>query len=314
MSQTTAGQASPKQHRRAGVIINPMKSPGAEFKAAFHRLCETQGWAEPLWLETTAEDTGLGQAREALEAGVDVVIAAGGDGTVRCVAEVLAGTGTPMGLVPLGTGNLLARNVGVDITDPVAASHDILNGSDILVDVVKASLDHNGDEQLFLVMAGLGYDAAIMANTVDQLKDRVGWLAYVEAGIRNLPGKPVRAKISIDGQRPVRRRIRSVMVGNCGKITGGVEVFPDARTDDGILDVLVLAPAGRLGWFSVLAGMFGPKNSKNKSVEYFVGKSAEITLEHEQEFQLDGDHIGKAKHLSVAVQHRALTIRMTKAA
>ncbi|MGY2744587.1 diacylglycerol/lipid kinase family protein [Arthrobacter sp. UYCu723] len=299
------------QPRRAAVIINPMKSSGEDFKAAFHRLCATQGWAEPLWLETTAEDTGLGQAREALEAEVDVVIAAGGDGTVRCVAEILAGTGTPMGLVPMGTGNLLARNLGIDITDPVAASHDILTGTDAKVDVVKASLDHSEDEQLFLVMAGLGYDAAIMANTVDGLKDRVGWLAYVEAGIRHLPGKPVKAKISIDGQHPVRRRIRSVMVGNCGKIMGGVEVFPDAKLDDGILDVVILAPAGKLGWLTVLAGVFGRKNSKNTSVEYFRGKSAEIELDHGQEFQLDGDHTGKAKHLKVTVEHEALTVRMT---
>ena len=312
-AQTDPAENSSSRPKRAAVIINPMKSSGGDFKGSFYRLCETQGWAEPLWLETTAEDTGLGQAREALEAGVDVVIAAGGDGTVRCVAEVLAGTGTPMGLVPLGTGNLLARNIGVDITDPVAASHDVLTGADTKVDVIKATLDHGNDEQLFLVMAGLGYDAAIMANTVDELKDRVGWLAYVEAGIRHLPGKPVRARISVDGQQPVRRRIRSVMVGNCGKITGGIEVFPDARIDDNILDVLLLAPQGRLGWFSVLAGMFGRKNSKNKAVEYFAGKTAEISLDHEQEFQLDGDHIGKAKHLRVAVEHGALTIRMTKA-
>lgn len=297
--------------KRAAVIINPMKSSGEDFKAAFHRLCETQGWSEPLWLETTAEDTGLGQARQALEAGVDVVIAAGGDGTVRCVAEILAGTGTPMGLVPMGTGNLLARNLGIDITDPVAASYDILTGTDAKVDVVKAVLDHAEDEQLFLVMAGLGYDAAIMANTVDELKDRVGWLAYVEAGIRHLPGKPVKAKISIDGQPDVTRRIRSVMVGNCGKIMGGVEIFPDAKVDDGILDVVILAPAGRLGWLSVLAGVFGRKDERNASVEYFKGKSAEITLDHEQEFQLDGDHLGKAKHLKVTVEHDALTVRMT---
>lgn len=297
--------------RRAAVIINPMKSSGEDFKAAFFRLCETQGWAEPLWLETTAEDTGLGQAREALKAEVDVVIAAGGDGTVRCVAEILAGTGTPMGLVPMGTGNLLARNLGIDITDPVAASLDVLKGTDTAVDVVRACLDHAEDEQLFLVMAGLGYDAAIMANTVDELKDRVGWLAYVDAGIRHLPGKPVKAKISVDGQHPVRRRIRSVMVGNCGKIMGGVEIFPDAKVDDGILDVVILAPVGKLGWFSVLAGVFGRNNSKNTSVEYFTGKSAEITLDHEQEFQLDGDHLGKAKHLKVTVEHEALRIRMS---
>jgi diacylglycerol kinase (ATP) len=304
---------NPAPSRRAAVVINPMKSSGADFRAAFHRLCEAQGWAAPLWLETTAEDTGLGQARQALAEGVDVVIAAGGDGTVRCVAEVLAGTGTPMGLVPLGTGNLLARNLGIDITDPVAASYDVLNGTDAKVDVVKASLDDAEDQQLFLVMAGLGYDATIMANTVDELKDRVGWLAYVEAGIRHLPGKPVKARISIDGQLPVRRRIRSVMVGNCGKIMGGVEIFPDARVDDGILDVVILAPAGRLGWLNVLSGVFGRKNGKNRSVEYFAGKTAEIELDHEQEFQLDGDHLGRVKNLKVTVEHEALTLRMTAA-
>jgi diacylglycerol kinase family enzyme len=287
-----------------------MKSPGESFRASFFRLCETQGWAEPLWLETTKEDTGLGQAREALDAGVDVVIAAGGDGTVRCVAEVLAGTGTPMGLVPLGTGNLLARNLGVDITDPVAASYDVLSGSDRSVDVVKATLDGSDDEQVFLVMAGLGYDAAIMADTVDVLKDRMGWLAYVEAGIRKLPGKPVKARISIDGQHPVRRRIRSVMVGNCGKIMGGIEIFPEAEVDDGVLDLLILSPRGRLGWLGVIAGIFGRNKNETESVDYFQGRTAEITLEREQEFQLDGDHLGTGKHLAVTLDPDALKIRM----
>ena len=296
--------------RRAAVVINPAKSTGAALKGAIFRLSETQGWAEPLWLETTVEDPGTGQAREALEAGVDVVIAAGGDGTVRCVAEVLAGTGTPMGLVPLGTGNLLARNLGVDITDPVSACYDVLNGSEKAIDVVKARLDHSDDEQVFLVMAGLGYDAAIMADTVDALKDRMGWLAYVEAGIRKLPGKPVKAKISVDGGEPVRRRIRSVMIGNCGRIMGGVEIFPEAKIDDGVLDLLILAPRGRLGWLGVVAGIFGRNKNETESVEYFQGKSAEITLEHEQEFQLDGDHLGTGTHLAVAVERDALKIRM----
>lgn len=301
---------STTQARRAAVVINPAKSAGSALKGAIYRLCETQGWAEPLWLETTVEDPGTGQAREALEAGVDVVIAAGGDGTVRCVADVLAGTGTPMGLVPLGTGNLLARNLGVDITDPVSACYDVLNGSEKAIDVVKARLDHSDDEQVFLVMAGLGYDAAIMADTVDVLKDRMGWLAYVEAGIRKLPGKPVKARISVDGGEPVRRRIRSVMIGNCGRIMGGVEIFPDAKIDDGVLDLLVLAPRGRLGWLGVVAGIFGRNKNETESVEYFQGKSAEITLEHEQEFQLDGDHLGTGTHLAVAVERDALKIRM----
>ena len=120
MPQTDAAQdPRPAQARRRDHQPDEVLRRG--FQGRVLPALRDQGWAEPLWLETTAEDTGVGQAREALKAGVDVVIAAGGDGTVRCVAEVLAGTGTPMGLVPLGTGNLLARNVGVDITDPVGA-------------------------------------------------------------------------------------------------------------------------------------------------------------------------------------------------
>ncbi|MDQ0077494.1 diacylglycerol/lipid kinase family protein [Arthrobacter oryzae] len=295
----------------AAVVVNPAKAVGADLRGALVRLCETQGWAEPLWLETTVEDPGEGQARAALDAGADVVIAAGGDGTVRCVAEVLAGTGVPLGLVPLGTGNLLARNLGVDITDPVAAAFDVLNGTERTVDVVKAKLDHSDDEQVFLVMAGLGYDAAIMADTVDVLKDRMGWLAYVEAGIRKLPGKPVKAKVSVDGQRPIGRRIRSVMIGNCGRIMGGVEIFPDAKVDDGLLDLLILSPKGRLGWLGVVAGIFGRRKNETESVEYFQGKTAEITLEHEQEFQLDGDHVGTGKHLAISIEPNALKILMT---
>jgi diacylglycerol kinase (ATP) len=306
MSETTAPDA-----RRAAVVINPAKNAGPEFRAAVNRLCETQGWAQPLWFETTIEDPGAGQTRAALQAGVDVVIAAGGDGTVRDVAEVLAGSGVPLGLAPLGTGNLLARNLGVTINDPVAAAYEVLNGTESNLDIVRVSLDNSGDDKVFLVMGGVGYDAAIMADTVDVLKDRMGWLAYVEAGIRKLPGKPVRARISIDGQVPVRRRVRSVMIGNCGRIMGGVEIFPAAKVDDGVLDVLILAPRGKLGWLGVVAGIFGRNKRRTQSVEYFQGKTATIAVEHEQEFQLDGDHVGTGKHMAVQVETGVLKIRMT---
>lgn len=295
--------------RRAAVVINPSKSVGPELRASLIRLCDTQGWAEPLWLETTVEDPGVGQARQALEAGVDVVIAAGGDGTVRCVAEVLAGTDTPLGLVPLGTGNLLARNMGIDISDPVSAAYDVLNGTERAVDVIRCRLNRSEEENVFLVMAGVGYDAAIMADTVDVLKDRMGWLAYVEAGIRKLPGKPVRATVKVDDRHLVRRRIRSVMIGNCGRIMGGIEIFPEAKIDDGVMDLLVLAPRGRFGWLGVIAGIFGRKKNKRESAEYFKGKTAEVTLEVEEEFQLDGDHVGTGKHLAIRLDPGALKVR-----
>jgi diacylglycerol kinase family enzyme len=117
----------------------------------------------------------------------------------------------------------------------------------------------------------------------------------------------------MDGQHSVRRRIRSVMVGNCGKLMGGVEIFPGAKVDDGILDVVVLAPVGRLGWLGVLAGVFGRNKDENESVEYFTGKTAEVELAHEQDFQLDGDPLGKATHLKVTVEPGALALRMASA-
>lgn len=300
-----------RQDKRAAVVINPMKVPDEDFKSNFLQLCADAGWAEPLWLETTEEDPGAGQTRQALEAGVDVVIAAGGDGTVRCVAEIMAGTGTAMGLMPLGTGNLLARNLGIDVTDPLNAGKSVLTGSETEIDVVNAVIDHGKHEQLFLVAAGLGYDASIMGNTNDDLKDRVGWLAYVESGIRNLSGKATTAKVTVDGRLTVHRGVRSVMVGNCGKLMGGVEIFPGALITDGILDLLVIAPRGRFGWLNVVTGVFGKGRNRNESAQSHSGKTAEIELDHPQEFQLDGDHVGTATHLQVTVDPLALTIRMT---
>lgn len=299
--------------RRAAVVINPSKAIDQNFKTDLLQLFTQAGWAEPLWLETTVEDPGTGQSRQALEAGVDVVMAAGGDGTVRCVAEVLAGTGTAMALVPLGTGNLLARNLNIEINSPLRAAEDAISGTETKIDVVRAVIDHGKRQQLFLVAAGLGYDAAIMGGTVDQLKDRVGWLAYVEAGIRNLPGKAVTATITVDGKRTTHRRVRSVMVGNCGRLMGGLEIFPDALVDDGILDLLILAPRGRLGWLRVVAGVFSKGSRGNTSVQSLTGKVAEITLDRPQEFQLDGDHAETASHLRVAVDPQALTVRKAPA-
>ncbi|WP_458780252.1 diacylglycerol/lipid kinase family protein [Arthrobacter sp. D3-16] len=297
--------------QRAAIIINPAKTVDIDVRELAAKHSAENGWGETLWFETTKEDPGVGQAKEALAQGADIVIAGGGDGTVRCVAEVLSGGDIPMGLLPLGTGNLLARNLGMDITDYDGAMAGAFAGTERKIDVVRARRSDPEKEQLFLVMAGVGYDATIMADTDEELKHKVGWLAYVDAGIRNLPGKPVKATIVIDGQPAVRRGVRSVMVGNCGKVQGGLEIFPEAKMDDGLLDVAVLAPHhGRLGWLSVVAGMIGKGRGKDTAVEYFQGKTVEITLEHNDDYQLDGDHEGQGKHVLMSLDPGALTIRM----
>lgn len=306
MSAPTSSAAAP----RAAIIINPSKTVSVDVRKILTETSQQNGWDEPIWLETTKDDPGVGQAREALRLGAAVVIAAGGDGTVRCVGEVLAGTGTPLGLIPLGTGNLLARNLGMDVTDVAGAIAGAITGTERKIDVVRARQGDTDTGKIFLVMAGLGYDATIMADTNEELKGKVGWLAYVDAGIRNLPGKPVKATIVLDGKTVVQRRVRSVMVGNCGKVQGGVEIFPNAKLDDGVLDIVVLAPKGRFGWLTVIAGLVGRGRSKQTAVEYFAGTSVEVSVEHGQDYQLDGDHEGESKHVTMTIDAGALSIRM----
>ncbi|MCC9144636.1 MULTISPECIES: diacylglycerol kinase family protein [unclassified Arthrobacter] len=295
---------------RAAVIVNPIKKTDFDVRVRVAEICADEGWDEPLFFDTEEADPGHSMARKAMEAGVDLVIAAGGDGTVRCVAAELAGTSFPMGLLPLGTGNLLARNLDIGVDDPEQAVRAALNGTERRIDVVHVTVDEAVDSDTFLVMAGLGYDAGMMADTKDALKDKIGWLAYVDAGIRNLPGKPVKTTISIDGGKPIHRRLRSVMGGNCGKITGGLEIFPGARLDDGLLDILTLAPKGKLGWLGVVTGLLRRGKGSSTAVEYYQCKRAEVWADSPLDFEMDGDHLGNATHILFEMDANALRIRM----
>jgi len=215
-----------------------------------------------------------------------------------------------MALVPLGTGNLLARNLDIAVDDADAAVEAAFRGTERTIDVVHVTVDRAQDAHVFLVMAGIGYDAAIMSDTRDDLKDKVGWLAYVDAGIRNLPGKPTRTTISVDGGKPFDRRLRSVMGGNCGKIMGGLEIFPGAKIDDGLMDLMTVAPKGKLGWLAVVGKLFARGKGKDSSLEYFQCRTAEVTLHAPLEVQLDGDPLGKATHMAFEVKPDSLRLRM----
>lgn len=139
------------------------------------RLAEA-GYAEPLWLETTKDDPGVAMSEKAVRAGVELVLSAGGDGTVRAVVAGLAGTGIPLGIVPLGTGNLLARNLGLPL-DTGAALSVACGRHTRQIDTVILQVD-GGELQRFAVMAGTGLDAATMDDTDDRLKSAIGPAAY----------------------------------------------------------------------------------------------------------------------------------------
>jgi diacylglycerol kinase (ATP) len=313
-----ADEASPvvTPRKRAAIVVNPTKFDDvAAVRQRVGELCDEAGWEEPLWLETTAQDTGFGQAQQALAADVDLVCALGGDGTVRCVASALVGTDTPLGLLPRGTGNLLARNLGVPVDDLDEALVVALTGRNKRVDVgrllVNASGEHeHPDEHVFLVMAGLGFDAAIMDGAPERLKARVGWLAYGVSGVKNLKGTQFRARVTVDDDAEFTRRARTVVIGNCGKLTGGLVLLPEAEVTDGWLDAVILSPNGLPGWVAVAARVLSRRARGSERVDHRRMKQISVRINRPEAVQLDGDTIGRARAISARVDPLALIVRV----
>ena len=305
---------------RAGIVVNPSKFAHLDEHAVRRRQAYTaavfrsHGWEDPLWLETTPVERGAEQAREALAAGVDIVLAVGGDGTVRAVAEAMTGTGVPMGLLPAGTGNLLARNLDVPHADLAAALDLVFSAPDTAVDVGWLTVDRTGsdpdpEQHLFLVMAGLGFDAAVMAGVEDRLKRHLGYGAYVVSGARALWGPQARVRVGVDGGRLLAVRTRAVIVGNCGRLTRNLVLMPDARVDDGLLDAVVLSPRGGIAWGEVAWAILTRDRRGQRRVQRLRGRTFEVRCAEPQEVELDGDPVGTALRIGVAVEPGVLLVR-----
>lgn len=305
--------------RRAAIIVNPTKFD--DVAAVRRRITATSqrlGWAEPLFLLTTERDPGTGQAREAIRAGVAVVCAVGGDGTVRSVAEALVGTETPMGLLPGGTGNLLARNLDLPVDDLDDALAVALQGQNKRVDVGRLTVDVSGEHEhpsrhVFLVMAGLGFDAVVMANAPEALKARVGPFAYMVSGLRSLRGAQFRVRARFDDGEEISRRTRTVVIGNCGKLLGGLALMPAARIDDGQLDTVIISPKGIVGWAAVAVRVASKRRKGHERVDHHTSRQVRIRADRPQEVQLDGDGIGTARALRAEVLPGALVVRVGSA-
>ena len=297
--------------KRAAIIVNPVKVDDLE--EVRRTLCDAMadaGWSEPIWHETTAEDTGERQARESAEAGADVVFACGGDGTVMACVTGLAGSGVPMGVLPVGTGNLLARNLDLPL-DMAEAMQVGLEGDDLAVDVGTFVVGGARDEgRRFVVMAGVGFDAAMMADAPEGLKAKVGWPAYVVSGAKHLRDRGVPLGVRVDGGEPVRRRAQAVIIGNVGSLQAGVELFPDARPDDGVLDVAIMAPNGLLDWARVLGRLALRRPREDQRFERFRGRRIELKASRPMPVQLDGDPLDEARDVVVEVDPGALLVRV----
>ena len=254
------------------------------------------------WFETEIEDPGAGQTRRALDEGVDMVLVAGGDGTVAQAVGVLARTHVAMGLLPIGTGNLLARNLGVSLDLGEALDRAAGSGRD-RIDVLQA------DGRCFTVMAGLGFDATMMRETHDAGKTRFGWLAYVGGGVRALRRTPRRRyAISVDGRPHVRITALAVVIGNVGELQGGMDLLPGADPRDGRLDVVVLAPRTWRDILGLVARVARGRLRADSRTTIFHGRTATVSVDKPIAVEFDGDYAGEISELAVTVLPKALTL------
>lgn len=237
--------------RRAAIVFNPTKVDIDTIKQAVTNEPASADWAETLWLETTAEDAGQDAAARALAAGATMVVAASGDGTVRAVAEALDGHAVSLAILPAGTGNLLARNLDLVLEDVTDAIHTAFAGADRAIDLTRIQIrrpDSTISEHVFVVMAGIGLDAAMLERTDDELKKKIGWLAYAQAIVSAIRDKnELRLNFAVDGAAARSIRAHTLIVGNCRSLTGNILLLPDARLDDGHFDIVLMPPDSFIG-------------------------------------------------------------------
>ena len=291
--------------RRAAVVYNPLKVPDlTDMTERVEAFMSRNGWAEPLWLETTQDDPGVGMCERAVHDECDVVFVCGGDGTVMAAVTALAGCAMPLAILPAGTGNLLARNLDLPLNDEEEALRIGISGRTKEIDVATV------EDRKFAVMAGLGFDAAIMRDAPEGLKKKVGWPAYVVSAGKHLRGRGIRVTLTVDDGTPMHRRVRTVVVGNVGKLQGNIPLLPDAEPDDGCLDVVVIAPRNVIDWMRVTGRVVRRAHVPDRRMERFRAKHVLIEASHTQPRQLDGDVIEDGRTMDITIDPAALTVRV----
>lgn len=314
--------------KRAAVVFHGGKVDLEKLRTLVDKTAAEAGYAKTVWFQTSAADAGQKATRKALAKNPDVVLAAGGDGTVRAVAEALRSTDVPLALIPSGTGNLLARNLELSLSLGPAI-RAAFSGEDRKIDLGLAEItrpDGETEEHAFVVVAGLGLDAEMIANTNSKLKKAVGWLAYLDGGMRALTeSKAAHMYYQLDGQALRHLSAHTLMMGNCGSLPGGMLLIPEAKVDDGILDFVAFKPRGRFGWLRVWNKIWWENGVLRKSalgrkiidvsrdvrdVAYFRGRELLVGVDPAQECQLDGDEFGLVTKMHTWVERGALTVRV----
>jgi diacylglycerol kinase (ATP) len=285
---------------KVAVIAHAGKSFGGGLPELRHEL-ERQGVVDPLWVEVAKSRFAPKQVERVLEEGAELLFVWGGDGTVQRSIDQLAGSETPLAIVPAGTANLLATNLGIpqDIEQAVSIG---LRGTRRKLDVGR----FNGER--FAVMAGAGFDASMIQDAAGGLKDRLGRVAYVWTGSRNLRAKPFNAKITVDGVPWYAGAASCILVGNVGRLFGGIEVFADARPDDGRLEIGVVHADGVVDWVRTLARTATGHAERSPLVQATSATKVKVKLDRKVLYEVDGGDREKVKSFTIKVQPDAIVV------
>ena len=286
---------------RTAVVVNPAKVDDMErHRATVEQALTDAAWPAPVWHETTPEDYGYSQARAAVDDGAELVFACGGDGTVMEVIRALVGTDVALAILPAGTGNLLAANL--DLPDDPAA------GVTVATEMGRRRIDVGEVEgRFFAVMAGMGFDADMVRSASEGLKARVGAAAYVWSAVQRLRDRPMRVTVRLDDDPALRRRAKTVLVGNVGRLQGGVRLLEAAEPDDGRLDVAIVSPRSLLDWARLAIAVLR-RDDRVPRMQVLRAQRIEIVSNREQARQLDGDAIAPGRRLAITVRPSALEL------
>ena len=287
---------------RVAVIAHTGKSIGGGL-LELRRTLERRGVADPIWYEVPKSKKAPKQVRRALEQGAELIFVWGGDGMVQQCVNEIAGSEATLAIVPAGTANLLATDLGIpqSIEDAVEIG---LTGDGKQIDLGR----FNGER--FAAVAGAGFDAALIRDANGSLKERFGRLSYVWAGSKNIRAKSFKATIAVDGATWYEGKATSIMFGNIRDAFGGVEAIEEARPDDGMIELGVVSAEGLVQWARTIARAAVGSAPKSPFVQVARARRVKVKLDRKVLYELDGGDREKLKKFAVEVEPGAISVRV----
>jgi diacylglycerol kinase (ATP) len=282
------------------VVAHARKSMGGGL-SELREVLASEGFADPLWYEVDKSKKAPRYARDAVAEGAELIFVWGGDGMVQRCVDAVAGTAAVLAVLPAGTANLLATNLGIP-DDLSAAVRVGLHGERRDFDTGTVNGEH------FAVMAGTGFDALMIKGASRRMKRRLGRLAYFYTGTRSLTARGMKAKVDVDGRRHYDGAVSCVLVGNVGKLFGGVEVFGDARPDDGVVEVGLVTADGPVQWARTFGRLAAGSPEKSPFVEVTRGRTITVRLNRKVPYELDGGDRKKTRKLRIKVHPGSVRI------